>query len=105
MIVKAGATVLATDGIGDDYQPMLVCRAVEDFDVTQLREEWVASLPGDERTWRFAFPEEFLAWLLDVRKVLVEVPSVELWIDVFAGSTDTRDNAKSWERRKEFEKP
>lgn len=72
-IVQKGERIVITHGCWSDYQILTVAEAVESFSIDFARKEymtWAAAKNLDDYNHEY----KFLAWLVSVRGLLLEVP-------------------------------
>lgn len=77
-IIPAGSIVYVNGGCSRDWHCLGLFRAVADIDVAAERAAFTETIPEDERDWRYVYQEDFLAWMVDTRGILVELQAVEL---------------------------
>jgi hypothetical protein len=88
-IVQKGERLVITHGCYSDYKILTVAEAVESFSIDFVHKEymtWAAAkdVNGDNREYKF------LAWLVSVRGLLVEVPVN--WREWHFGDDGLNDN-------------
>lgn len=85
LIIPEGAVVFARGGSNRDWYPLGLFRAVATVDVATERAAFaVAILAAEGPGWR-CDPERFLAWLVDVRGILVELPAIQFEVNASSG--------------------
>lgn len=89
--ILAGTLLLITAGHTYDECPLLMARAVHDFDLPTLRAKWAAGLKRS----KYYRDIEFARWLLEQGHVRQE-PGVTLWLDNWRGEENAaKDEVRS----------
>jgi len=70
--VKAGQKMVVTAGEYSDYQIAMIAEAVCDFNIYELRAEYLALHPEQAEEYSFE-RDQFLAWLVNTKQVAREL--------------------------------
>lgn len=82
-LVKAGTYLLLTNGEYSDYAVQNLVKATQDFDIKALEIEYLSLPDRKDRNLfggRFADVNSFSNWLLNIKKVVEEVPHCEWYL-------------------------
>lgn len=89
--IKKDEIIILSSGEYSDYNISYLCKALEDINTEELRNEWINLHP--EQTIQYSFkPYEFIDFLKE-KKLVEVIPCVE-W---YMGSYDNISSMRVWE--------
>lgn len=83
--VAKGDLIIMTSGDYSDYIIDTLCRALADFDIEEMRQEYLAQFPERDKPYSFS-GAHFRKWLIADRKLLKELRAREWNFDSWGGA-------------------
>lgn len=75
-MINKGDIIILSNGSYSDYQIRMVCRALESFDVSKLKEQFVKCHKPDN--WGYFSHSTFAHWLSNEAKLVEEIKHKEI---------------------------
>ncbi|MBX9582444.1 MAG: hypothetical protein K2X87_19240 [Gemmataceae bacterium] len=95
-IIPRGTVFTVTSGAYSDYSVLAVCRAVADIDTSAELAGYLKLWPEQKKDYSF-HEFQFLAWLLNERRLAEEVPFMEFHVGTYScGAAEVIVNPTRW---------
>jgi hypothetical protein len=83
--VAKGDLIIMTSGDYSDYVIDTLCRALADFDIEEVRQEYLAQFPEEAVRYKFS-DTHFKKWLIVDKRLLEELQAREWNFDSYDGA-------------------
>lgn len=91
-IIPKNTLILFSSGEYSDYSVYGLCRAVEDINVAELRNEYINCFP--EETSKYSFKEDNFIKFIKEKKIVENIPFSEWYLASYSSISDMRVTTK-----------